>query len=130
MRRWTIASRLGELFEDARLVERVKQKLPRLFQIAELESSRAGRVGMEVGSLRERILVALLVYKFGEGNVDADVPITEPEVDVRLFGKPVSVKTITSKGFAGVKLAWTVDQVRAREFCDGYLPEPFSSTAG
>jgi len=31
-------------------------------QIAELESQRAGKVGMEVGSIRERIIVSLLIY--------------------------------------------------------------------
>jgi hypothetical protein len=52
--------RLRELFEDARLVEKIGKRLPYLFQLAELESSRAGKVGMEVGSLRERIIVASL----------------------------------------------------------------------
>ncbi|MDI6751668.1 MAG: ThaI family type II restriction endonuclease [bacterium] len=86
------------------------------------ESSRAGKIGMEVGSLRERIIVALLIYKFGEANVETEIPITEPEVDVRLSGQPVSIKTITGRGFSGVKLIWTVDTQKAREFCDGYSP--------
>jgi len=115
-------SRLREIFEDARLVEKIRKRLPYLFQLAELESSRAGKVGMEVGSLRERIIVALLIYKFGEENVETEIPITAPEVDVKLFDDPVSIKTITSKGFGGVKLAWTVDAQAAREFCDNYYP--------
>ena len=82
-------SRLGEIFKDERLVENIRKRLPYLFQLAELESSRAGKVGMEVGSLRERIIVALLIYKFGEENVETEIPITEPEVDVRLFGNPI-----------------------------------------
>ena len=44
---------------------------------------------MEVGSLRERIIVALLIYKFGGVNVVTEIPITEPEIDVRLFGESV-----------------------------------------
>jgi len=60
-----MASRLVEIFEDSSLVEKIRNRLPYLFQIAELESSRAGRIGMEVGSVRERIIVALLIYKFG-----------------------------------------------------------------
>lgn len=64
---------------------------------------------MEVGSLRERIIVALLICKFEEANLESEIPITEPEVDVRLLGEPVSVKTITGKRFSGVKLIWTVD---------------------
>lgn len=45
----------------------------------------------------------------GEVNVETEIPITEPEVDARLFGEPISIKTITGKGFGGVKLIWTVD---------------------
>jgi hypothetical protein len=59
-------SRLLEIFEDEMLVNKIKKRLPYLFQLAELESSRAGKVGMKVGSLREKILVALLIYKFEE----------------------------------------------------------------
>jgi len=72
---------LMEIFEDKELMNRIKNKLPYLFQLAELESSRAGKTGMEVGSLRERIIIALLIYKFGEANVETEIPITEPEVD-------------------------------------------------
>jgi len=117
-----MASRLIEIFEDAKLVNRIKNKLPYLFQLAELESSRAGKIGMEVGSLRERIIIALLIYKFGEVNVETNIPITEPEVDVKLFGKPISIKTITGKGFSGVKLIWTVDAQKAKEFRETYYP--------
>jgi hypothetical protein len=63
-------SRLIEIFEDGKLVEKIKRRLPYLFQLAELESSRAGKIGMEVGSVREKIIVALLIYKFGEPEVD------------------------------------------------------------
>jgi len=118
-----VATRLIELFEDANIVHRVKRKLPYLFQLAELESSRAGKIGMEVGSVRERVIVALLIYKFGQVNVETEIPITEPEVDAKLFGEPVSIKTITGKGFAGVKLIWTVDAEKAREFRENYQPK-------
>ncbi len=87
-----MSSRLIEIFDDEELVEKVKRRLPYLFQLAELESSRAGKTGMEVGSVRERIVVALLIYKFGETNVETEIPITEPEVDAKLFGEPVSIK--------------------------------------
>jgi len=97
-------SNIIELFENRELVEKIKRRLPYLFQIAELESSRAGKIGMEVGSIRERIIVALLIYKFGESNVETEIPITEPEVDVKLFGKPMSIKTITGKSLSGMKL--------------------------
>ena len=117
-----MSSRLREIFRDRTLVNRIENKLPYLFQLAELESSRAGRVGMEVGSLRERIITALLIYKFGEANVETNIAITEPEVDVKLFGEPISIKTITCKGLSGVKLIWTVDAEKAREFRQTYYP--------
>jgi len=118
-----MSSKLIELFKDTELVNRIKNKLPYLFQLAELESSRAGKIGMEVGSLREKIIIALLIYKFGGTNVETEIPITEPEIDVKLFGKPISIKTITGKGFSGVKLIWTVDAQKAREFRENYYPK-------
>ena len=64
----------------------------------------------------------MLIYKFGEANVETEIPITKPEVDVKLFGKPISIKTITGKSFGGVKLIWTVDTQKAREFRETYYP--------
>lgn len=117
-----MAGKLIEIFTDRNLVEKIKKRLPYLFQLAELESSRAGKTGMEVGSVRERIIVALLIYKFGESNVETEIPITESEVDAKLFGEPVSVKTITGKSLGGVKLIWTVDAQKAIEFRENYYP--------
>jgi len=51
----------------------------------------------------------LLIYRFGEENVDTEIPTTEPETDVKLFGKLISIKTITGKDLTGVKLIWTVE---------------------
>lgn len=111
-----------ELFEDVQIIEKINKKLPTLFHIAELECSRAGKIGMEVGSMRERIIVALLIYKFGDKNIETEIPITEAEVDVKLFQKPISIKTITGRQFSGVKLIWTVDASKAREFRENYYP--------
>lgn len=117
-----MSSRVVEIFKDEALVERIRRRLPYLFWLAELESSRAGKIGMQVGSVREQIVVGLLIYKFGEQNVETDIPITQPEVDVRLFGEPLSIKTITGTGFGGVKLVWTVDRQKAMEFRKAYYP--------
>jgi len=117
-----MSSYLTEIFEDKELKAKIQKKLPYLFGIAELESSRAGKIGMQVGSLRENVIIALLIYKFGEENVETGIPITEPEVDLKLFGRPVSVKTITGKSFGGVKLIWTVDTQKAQEFRENYYP--------
>jgi len=116
-----MTSRLSEIFEDKELVEKIKKRLPYLFQLAEFESSRAGKTGMQVGSLREKVLIALLIYKFGEKNVETEIPITEREVDVKLFGHPISIKTIT--GMGGVKIIWTVDAQKVKEFSETYTPK-------
>jgi hypothetical protein len=117
------SSRLIELFEDRNLIQRIQKRLPSLFQLAEKESYRAGKIGMQVGSLRENIIIALLVYKYGPENIDTNIPITMKEVDVKLFGEPVSIKTITGKFLTGIKMIWTVDPISANEFMRNYKPE-------
>ncbi|KKU44096.1 MAG: hypothetical protein UX60_C0011G0026 [Berkelbacteria bacterium GW2011_GWA2_46_7] len=117
-----MSSYLEQLFDDKNIIARVKDRMPKMFQLAELESSRAGKIGMEVGTARERIIAALLMYKYGEENVGSDLPITESEADVSLFSEKISIKTITGN-LSGVKLAWTVDKQKAREFFDKYYPD-------
>lgn len=113
-----------DLLDDEQICEKIRRKLPYLFALAELEASRAGKVGMEVGSLREQILVALLIYKFGEENVTFDIPITKPEVDVLVFERPLSIKTATARQgiIPTVKVVWTVDWQKVKEFVEGYYP--------
>ena len=117
-----MSSRLSDLFADPRIADKIKSKLPRLFQIAQIEASRGGKTGMEVGVTREKILVALLISVFGAENVNTDVDTTRSEVDVYLHGKPISIKTVTGNG-SGVKAVWTVDQRSARRFAETYKPE-------
>ncbi len=114
-----------DLFNNKSLVEKIKRRLPHLFHYAERDSSRAGKVGMEVGSLRERILVSLLIHEFGRSNVETDLPITEHEVDVKVFGEPLSIKTLTTSSprIGGVKAIWTVDAEQAREFVKHFSPK-------
>lgn len=111
------------LFEKEETVKRIQSKLPKLFQIAEIESSRAGKIGMEVGTIRERILVALLLYVYGENNVETNIPTTETEIDVKLFDFPISIKTFTGKKWSSVKLIWTVDPYKVKQFQDNYIPK-------
>jgi len=47
-----------------------------------IDISCAGKAGMQIGSAREAIIIALLIYKFGEQNVRTDILITGPEVHV------------------------------------------------
>jgi hypothetical protein len=117
-----MSGKLIEIFNDEKLINKIKNRLPHLFQLAEVESSRAGKIGMEVGSLREKIITALLIYRFGRENVETEIPITEPEIDAKLFGVSISIKTITGTRFGGVKLVWTVDAQKADEFRKNYYP--------
>lgn len=114
----------NKLFDDKLIVKRVKNKLPHLFQLAELESSRNGKLSMEIGSVRERILIALLMYKFGIDIVNPNIPITAPEIDVIVNDEPLSIKTMTtqSKSWTPIKLIWTVDHQKALEFKESYQP--------
>lgn len=113
---------LYKAFDNEDVKNKMQKRLPHMFHLAELESSRAGKVGMQVGSIRESVISAFLIYKFGEKNVETELPITEAEVDVKLFGKPISIKTITGKEPSGVKLIWTVDAIKAKEFSETYNP--------
>ena len=51
-----------KIFRDKNIIKKVQEKLPYLFQLAEIDNSRDGKLGMEIGSARERILIALLIY--------------------------------------------------------------------
>ncbi len=116
--------RIQELFDDNELVEKIQHRLPHLFHYAERDCSRGGKVGMEVGSWRERILVSLLIVRFGKENVETGFRITEHEVDVKIFGEPVSIKTLTttSPRIGAVKAIWTVEAQQSQEFVRHFRP--------
>lgn len=114
---------ITDLFTDIIIIDKIQKKLPSLFQIAELDNSRDGKLGMEIGSARERIIVALLMYYFGKENINTNIPITQNETDVMVFNRPVSIKTITNQQTVGVKLIWTVDHEKAINFINSYKPE-------
>jgi hypothetical protein len=54
--------------------------------------------------------------------VETGITITEPEIDTKVFGRPLSIKTITKGGFSGVKISWTVDTQKVQEFKEIYSP--------
>lgn len=54
--------------------------------------------------------------------METNIQITEPETDVKIFGEPISIKTITGRSFNGIKLRWTVDSTMAKEFMKSYQP--------
>ena len=80
---------------------------------------------MEVGSVREKILIALLMYKFGLDRVNTGIAITKPEIDVIVDDEPLSIKTITiphNLPIRGVKVSWSVDAETALKFKEEYFP--------
>ena len=116
------ANNIDFFFSDKELITKIKEKLPKLFQLAELECSRDGKIGMQVGSIRESIVISLFIYKFGDANVNTNFPITKKEVDVEVFDELLSIKTISGSSIRGVKLIWTVDWKKAEEFVKTYRP--------
>jgi hypothetical protein len=118
-----MTKKIHEIFDEKEIIQKIKEKLPYLFQLAEIDNSRDGKLGMEIGSARERILIALLIYKYGEENIETDISITQSEIDVIVFDEPVSIKTVTNNKVIGVKLIWTVDAQKSLEFINNYSPE-------
>lgn len=116
-------NKIYKLFDDLSIVKKIQEKLSTLFQLAEIYNQRDGKLGMEIGSARERIIIALLIYQFGEENVITNIPIAENETDVIVFKESISIKTVTNKKIVGVKLIWTVDAQKALEFINTYKAE-------
>lgn len=114
--------KINDLFSDEEIIAKIKEKLPYLFQLAEVDNSRNWKLGMEIWSARERIVIALLIFYFWEEHVDTDICITEAETDVILFDDPISIKTATWTKISWVKLIWTVDPQKALEFQERYYP--------
>ncbi len=114
------------IFRNVDAINKVGMKLPMLFAIAEAESKRGGRTGMEVGVTRERILVSMLRHYFGRDSVETDIPTTEPEADAVVSEQRVSIKTVTQQGIqfsgANVKIVWTVDSESLDAFVRSYSP--------
>ena len=110
---------IADLFTNKEYISLVQQKLPKLFDMAAIESSRAGKIGMQVGSLRENVLIALILYAFDK-KANANYAITKSETDVEVNRNAISIKTITGNG--GIKASWTVDAGSATKFINAYKP--------
>ena len=118
-----MSNKIKSIFTNKEIIQKIQDKLPKLFQLAEIDNSRDGKLGMEVGSARERIIIAMLIYTFGQENINTNIPITEKETDVIIFDEPISIKTFTNKRVVGVKLIWSVDAEKALYFKTSYVPE-------
>ena len=101
--------------------EKICKVLPTLFNMVELENKRGNKLGMEAGTARERVLIALFMYVYGDKSISFPAS-TSPELDVWVNDVPISIKTKSTGGYAGVKLVWTVDWVKIDEFVQTYHP--------
>ena len=106
---------LISLFKNHRLVDSIREGLPRAFEVADAESRRVQQkqggktyeaVGQEVGVVRERILVAFLRHALGD--ISIELPSANLSMrDVLVSGKPLEIKTVTANGELTAK--WTAD---------------------
>ena len=102
--------------------DKIMKALPTLFNMVELENRRGKKLGMEVGTARERVLIALFMYVYEQDSVEFP-PSTSHELDVIVKGHPISIKTRSGKVLSGVKLIWTVDQEKVINFINVFLPK-------
>ena len=99
--------------------EKIQERLPLLFSMAQAEHTRGGKTGMEVGNARERVLIALFMWVYGNENIE--IPDTiNPGADVFVHGEGVSIKTLQNA--IRFKLSWTVDWQSRNEFVADYKP--------
>lgn len=113
---------LFDIFIDPESIEKIQKRIPYMFTVAEIESMRGGKIGMEVGTVRERVIISLLRYKFGKANVNDKLPTTKADIDVLLFKKPISIKTKTGS-LSGIKVSWTVDAKSSKQFIETFEPQ-------
>lgn len=112
-----------EWFENTNFRNLVKNNLPTLFKKAELETTRGGKIGMEVGVLRERILCSILIKSFGVENITTEFGVTENSKDVKVFDDILSIKTFTNDGYSGIKVFWASDNQSVKTAVDSYKPK-------
>ncbi len=112
-----------EWFNNETFTSIVKNNLPKLFKKAEIESMRGGKIGMEVGVLRERVLIALLLKSFGENNVRFDFSSTDNSKDTQVFDDVLSIKTFMNNGYAGIKVFWASDNNTVKNAVNNYIPQ-------
>lgn len=112
-----------EWFNNKIFQEITQKNLPFLFKKAELETTRGGKIGMEVGVLRERILCSILIKSFGVENIITEFGVTENSKDVKVFDDTLSIKTFTNDGYSGIKVFWASDNQSVKTAVDSYKPK-------
>jgi len=94
----------------------IQQKLPPAFQTVEDELKGNPAVGL----LREQIILGMLIAFLGEASVKLIKSGVNPDIDCYVDSEPLSIKTVSFSG--GIRLKWTSNAVKAKEFIDSYKP--------
>jgi hypothetical protein len=90
--------------------------LPPAFQTVEDELKGNPAVGL----LREQIILGMLIAFLGETSVELIESGVNPDIDCYVDSEPLSIKTVSASG--GIRLKWTSNAVKAKEFIDSYEP--------
>ena len=109
-------------FDDDSFVSIIKNNLPKLFREAELETMRGGKIGMEVGGLRERILISCLIKRFGK-DINTNFGTTDNSKDVKVFEDVLSIKTFSNDAYGGLKVFWASDNQIVDRVIANYKPQ-------
>lgn len=118
-----ISAKNMKWFDDVSFVSLIQNNLPILFKKAEIECMRGGKIGMEVGVLRERILISTLIKSFGKNNVEYEFTSTERSKDTQVFNDVLSIKTFMNNGYGGVKIFWASDNGSVQKCLENYTPQ-------
>lgn len=116
----TIKAGNSELYNHFTAQDNLR-KLIALYQNSQLECSRNGKVTPEVGSSREKDLVASL-----KSNTNLDVTYeidTQEEEDVIIDGRKVSIKHSSNNRISnsGIKVVWTANKKRQKQFVKRFI---------
>lgn len=107
---------IKQLLTSPRYLKIIQQNLPSAFQTVEDELKGNPAVGL----LREQVILGMLVAFLGEEKVELVPSGVNPDIDCYVDSKPLSIKTVSSS--SGIRLKWTSNAVKAKEFIDSYKP--------
>jgi hypothetical protein len=119
-----------DLFADAEFANYMRLRWPIYAQNANNLCLQNGKLGQECGKMRERALIYLLARFLGEDAErcyvdDNSMDVVERGKDVILFGRDVSIKTISygGNGFNQLKISWVENTEMASEVQTTWRPQ-------
>jgi len=119
-----------ELFADPKFTRYLQRFWPIFVARANDLCLQNGKLGQEVGKMRERVILYLFYRYLGEDAEncalnDQTVSVNEKGKDTLLFGRDVSIKTISATGnqFHQLKISWIEDKIMADEIARTWVPQ-------